>query len=230
MRRAAITYEGLPKSSGGAHRLRTLGFRAGHDALQSFVEAVSLDTRPSDLFVEILEGIDIPKRFSMPLFSELDAHFPKSGARKIASYIGHQWKLDVSSLAQIIERLEQAGPVPRTQYAGPSVVLHSAWNLLLFDSRTGRQFPYQTSEDYLGFDTDFGCYLGVSSIYARISEVTTAHVFLSLPFEDVTGDARRLAGEIQDQFPTRLSAKHWKIWRLTRRQDSYVGRKIAGLW
>ena len=51
-RSAAITYDGLPISGGGAHTLRTRGFVAGFNALQSFATAVSLAPLPTTLAVE----------------------------------------------------------------------------------------------------------------------------------------------------------------------------------
>ena len=141
--------------------------------------------------------------------------------------MGHQWNVDSHSLTRVLERFERARPIPGAGYAGHSVVIHANWNLLLFDSRNRRQLPYQTREDYLGFETNDRCFLGRSTVYARISEFTTAHLFLSLPFEEFTEDATRLINEIQDSFPARLSSKHWKLWRLTKSQGGYVGRKIG---
>jgi hypothetical protein len=51
-RRAAIIYDGLPISSGGAHKLRTRGFTDALLVLQSFVTAVSVDPRPKDCVVD----------------------------------------------------------------------------------------------------------------------------------------------------------------------------------
>jgi hypothetical protein len=227
IRRAAITYDGLPVSSGGAHKLRTRGFLAGHAALQAFAEAISLDARPFNLLIEVIEGDGVPEEFSAPLLRELGVRYPKIRVRGIGDYTGHQWEIESTSLNQVLERFERGGPVPEAGYAGPAVVIHATWNLVLFDSRTGRELSYQRRENYLGYDTSYHCYLGRSFMYSRISDKTSAHLFLSLPFEDVTADARRLAGEIQTSFPARLSSKHWKIWRITRDQDSYVGRKIG---
>ena len=49
--------EDCPLASGGAHKLRTRGFVAGFDGLQSFASAVSLDAIPKDLLVEVVEGV-----------------------------------------------------------------------------------------------------------------------------------------------------------------------------
>jgi hypothetical protein len=228
-RLAAITYDGLPTSSGGAHKLRTRGFLVGLTSLQSFAAATSLDVIPSNLLIEVVEGDGVPTDFSAPLLSELDDRYTKIRVRGIGAYAGHQWGIDPLSLNQLVERFERAGPIPQAGYAGPAVVIHATWNLLFFDPRTRQKIPYQGKEDYLGFDIDFQRYLGCSFVYSRISEVTSAHLFLSLPFEEVTADAKRLAGEIQANFPARLSSRHWKIWRLTKAKNSYVGRRIPGL-
>ena len=226
---AAITYDGLPISSGGTHKLKTRGFLAGLTALQSFVEAISLDVIPSNLLIEIVVGDGIPKDFSAPLLSEFDARYTKIRVRKIGTYTGHQWCIDPISLNQLVERFEHVGAIPQAGHAGPSAVIHATWNLLLFDSQTRQRLPYQSKEDYLGFDVASQHYLGHSFVYSRISEATSAHLFLSLPFDEVTAEAKRLVGEIQANFPARLSAKHWKIWRLKKAKNGYVGRKIAAL-
>lgn len=228
-RRAAITYDGLPISSGGAHKLRTRGFRAGLVALQSFVEGISLEESPSELHIELLEGGGIAKDFSAPLRSEFDARFARIRTRRVGTCTACQWRIDPISLASLIERFERAGPVPQAAYAGPALVIHINWNIVFFASGTRRQLPYQSKEDYLGFDTGSRHFLGCSFLSARISSATSAHLFLSLPFEEVTPAAKHLASEIQAAFPSRLSSKHWKIWKLAEGGNGYTGRKIMPL-
>jgi hypothetical protein len=72
IRCAAITYDGLPTSGGGARKLRTRGFPAGQTALRSFATAISLDTIPCNLRVEVMEGVGVPKELSTSLLSEFD--------------------------------------------------------------------------------------------------------------------------------------------------------------
>ena len=225
---AAITYEGLPLASGSAHKLRTRGFVEGVNALQSFASAVSLDPIPKDLLLEVVEGDGIPKEFTDALRSEFDGRFIRRPSRGLGAYTGHQWEINASNLNPIVEQLERLRPIPQAGYAGEGVVVHATWNLVLVDSER-RPLPHQNKEDYLGFEVGYQVYLGQSLVYARISETTTAHLFLSLPFEDVTDDARRLVGEIEKHFPCRLSSKHWKLWKLTKNGERYVGRKIPGL-
>ena len=227
-RSAAITYDGLPISSGGAHTLRTRGFVAGFNALQSFATAVSLVLSPPRLAVEVLEGKGVPVEFTSSLFSDLDVRFTKRTDRRVGEYVAHQWAVEPTSLEGIVDTLEKLRPIPKTEYAGHAALVHATWNIVLFDS-SRRPLPYQGKEHYLGFDCDSQRFLGQSFVYARISEATTAHLFLSLPYEDVNSDVRRLAAQIQTHFPARLSSSHWKIWRLAKNGQRYVGRKASGL-
>ena len=226
-RSAAITYDGLPISSGGAHTLRTRGFVAGFNAVQSFATAVSLAPLPTTLAVEVLEGKGVPVGFTSSLSSDLDVRFTKTTAHRVGEYMAHQWAVEPTSLEAIVDTLEKLRPIPKTEYAGHAALVHASWNIVLFDS-SRRPLPNQGKEHYLGFDCDSQRFLGQSFVYARISETTTAHLFLSLPYEDVSSDVQRLAAHIQRQFPARLSSSHWKIWRLAKNGQRYVGRKISG--
>lgn len=227
-RLAVITYEGLPLASGGAHKLRTRGSVAAFNALQSFASAVSLDATPTDLLVEVVTGDGVAKEFTDSLSSEFDSNFMRRPSRAIGAYTGHQWEINASCLNRIVDQFERLRPIPQAGYAGNAAVIHATWNLVLTDKER-RPLPYQGKDDYLGYEIGYEFSLGQSLVYARISETTTAHLFLSLPFEDVTDDARQLAAEIESHFPCRLSSKHWKMWKLTKNGRSYVGRKIPGL-
>jgi hypothetical protein len=136
--------------------------------------------------------------------------------------------VDPVSLKGIVDTFEKLRPIPKTEYAGHAALVHVTWNIVLSDS-AHRPVPNQGKEHYLGFACDSEHFLGQSFVYARISETTTAHLFLSLPYEDVGSDSRRLASQIQTHFPARLSSSHWKIWRLAKDGQRYVGRKISGL-
>jgi len=225
-RSAAITYDGLPISSGGAHKLRTRGFTDALLVLQSFVTAVSLDPRPKDCAVEVLAGDDVPASFASGVIAHCDAHFIKCRRRRVGEYSSSQWAVDPGSLPAIVDTLEQRRPIPKAGYAGYAAAIHVTWNIVFADGLR-QPIPYQGKEHYLGFECSFQRYLGESLVYARISEATTANLFLALPYDTVTSDARRLAEKIQCHFPARLSSNHWKIWRLTKKGDGYIGRRVS---
>jgi hypothetical protein len=223
---AAITYDGLPISSGGAHKLRTRGFTEALIVLQSFVTAVSVDPRPKECFVEVLAGDDVPASFTSGVMAHCDAHFIKRTRRRVGEYSSSQWAVEPGSLPEMIDTLEQRRPIPKAGYAGYAAAIHVTWNIVLADGLR-QPIPNQGKEHYLGFECGFQRYLGESRVYARISEATTANLFLALPYENVTSEARRVAEKIQTHFPARLSSNHWKIWQLTKKGDGYIGRRVS---
>jgi hypothetical protein len=189
-RSAAITYDGVPISSGGAHKLRTRGFTEALLVLQSFVTAASLDPRPKDCVVEVLAGDDVPASFTSGVIADCDAHFGQSTRRRVGKYSSSQWAVDPASLPAMIDTLEQRRPTPKAGYAGYAAAIHVTWNIVLADGLR-QPIPYQGKEHYLGFACGFQRYLGESVVYARISQATTANLFLGLPYE--ASRARRRA-------------------------------------
>ncbi len=227
IRQGSVTYDGLPLSSGGAHSLRQKGLVKSFEALQEFVNAVSFERNPFSVTLELIDSGGSLSHF-MALKSEFDDKYTQKEGRTIGEYYGHQWEIDPAMLRSLIFDLETLRPIPTVGYAGRSLVVHVYWNLVFIDTQ-GNQLPFQSRNDYLQFDVDFQRYLGESFMYSRISETSTAHLFLSLPFEEANDEATLLVKRIQKDFPTRLSSKHWKRWTLTKNGKSYVGRKIPGL-
>lgn len=226
----AITYDGLPVSSGGGHTLRTKGPAAGFHALQSFVDSISLETVPTQLWVELLEGDAVSAEYFSTLSNSFTAEFGNQvKERTLGDWTGHIWNLGPRDLQGIIQELENVRPIPMTPYAGPAVVITVFWNLVLFEVKTRGRLPHQFLGEYADFKIDPARALGESFIAGRISEKTTCNLFLSLPYVEATDEARQIAQEIQKRFPVRLSPKHWKAWKLTKSGKSYVSRKIAGL-
>lgn len=226
-RSAAITYEGLPISSGGAHTLRTRGFVETARSLSDFVSSVSIISTPTDLTLELLSGGEINEtEFARQYEDAYGKYGLKKFTRAMGDYIGHQWALDVNTLHEVAAQLEKLRPIFHAGYAGWQVVLHATWKLEFREEDSHLALPYQSRTYYNDFEITWNVFLGESGVYARISEKSTAALFLSLPFEEVTEDCHRLAVRIQKAFPVRLSAKHWKRWSLTKAGKNYVGRKI----
>ncbi|MBP6002088.1 MAG: hypothetical protein KA746_01520 [Pyrinomonadaceae bacterium] len=225
VRRGAITYEGLPISSGGAHSLRLKGLVSAFEALKRFVNAVSLEPVPTSVVLELFDLGEGGFTHFLSLEAELDKKFDRKQSRQIGEYTGSQWEVSPTQLEPLIYDIERLRPIPNAGYAGRSLVVNVFWNLVFADPN-GHQLPFQSRNEYLQFGVDFQRYLGESFVYARISETSTAHLFLSLPFEEANDEARSLVTRIQTHFPARLSSKHWKRWTLTKNNKSYVGRKI----
>lgn len=226
-RLAAITYDGLPISSGGAHALRTRGFVETAKSLSNFVSRVSVDPTPVDVALELLSGGDLNDEEFSRLYNDARSRYgTEKFTRGLGKYVGHQWGLDVNDFRDTANRLEAIRPISLTEYTGYQVVLHATWKLNFLRNDSEVPLPFQSRVDYDEFEVAWQIFLGESGMYARISEKSTAGIFLSLPFEEVSSECRELVGRIQNAFPVRLSAKHWKRWTLSKAGKSYVGRKI----
>lgn len=226
-RLAAITYDGLPISSGGAHKLRSRGFVETAGLLTNFVSAVCVNATPTNLTLELVNGGEINESEFSLLYREFCRQYgPCKFTRGLGEYAGHQWSLDSNTLNETASQLELLRPIYLAGYAGWQIVLHATWNLTFCDDDTKLPLPYQTRSDYHEFEIGWQVFLGESGLYARISERSTAAIFLSLPFEEVSAECRGLVGRIVNAFPVRLSAKHWKRYSLSKKGTSYVGRKL----
>lgn len=225
IRAGAITYEGLPIASGGAHSLRQRGFVEAFEALEKFVNSISLEREARSVYLELIDLGSGAYTHFLSLSSEFDDKYLRKQGRQIGEYRGSQWEVDPSELRALIHDLEKLRPVPMADYAGRSLVVHVYWNLV-FAGSGGQRLPFQSRDEYLGFDIDFQRWLGESFMYSRISETSTANLFLSLPFEEISPECVELTKRIDDAFPGRLSSKHWKRWSLSKSGNSYVGRKI----
>jgi len=189
---------------------------------------MSLYPEATSVTLELFDPDDGAYTHFLALSREFDQKFRQKESREIGEHLGHQWIVDPIQLEPLVYDLERLRPIPNAGYAGRSVVVHVYWNLIFADSN-GLRLPFQSRTEYLQFDVDFQRYLGESFVYARISETSTAHLFLSLPFEEASDEARLLATRIQEYFPARISPKHWKHWTLTKNGKSYVGRKTPSL-
>lgn len=224
---ASITYDGLPISSGGAHSLRTRGFVETARSLSGFVTSVCVNPTPTDLTLELVNGGEVDEEEFSRLRNEACRLYGlKKFTRGIGDYAGHQWGLDVNSLHETAARLEQLRPISLAGYAGWQIVLHATWELRFREDETQVPIPYQSRIHYNEFEFGWQMFLGESGMYSRISEKSTAAIYFSLPFEEVSADCLALVSRIQDAFPVPLSRKHWKRWSLTKSGNSYVGRKI----
>lgn len=227
MQEGAITYDGLPIASGGAHRLRTRDIKSAADSLQSFVSAISADCVPSALQFELLSSPDASHGCLAELIAEQNACYGEARTQVVGKRRAHRWNVPTSAFEQIVAAAALISSEPQDDVLAPVTIL-AGWTLTLIDPASGQTLPHQDPLHYGGFGIGDGRFLGRSSLFARLATRTTANLWLSLPFRDATEDAQLIAGHVQAQFPCKLSAKHWKQWALTKR-GTYTGRKIAPL-
>jgi hypothetical protein len=229
MRPALITYEGLPLSSGGAHRLRTKGFVNAWRIIEHFLKERTDFARPEEIVIELLEGASLPDEFVTPLKQRFTLEFPVVRSRAVGEAVGRQWSVGRERLPALLQELEAVQPLP--DFFVQPLAVDVALKFRLVDRSTRKPLPFQNPSDYL--HQDAGCAghqlsLGSSVASARISTRSTLFVFLSLPFAEVSAELRDYVEFLGSAAPFTFSEKHWKVWTLNREGSGYVGRRIPG--
>lgn len=248
-RRAALFYDGLPVSSGGAHTLRERDPRAAWAKLEAFLEACCQVEKRST-WLQLYERIDLPVRPKglAGLLRRGRAPVPDSSAepfRKAASAaFGHpnridakisaatfrinqwEWRLEQSRMGDAMRILVE-NPVPDVEEL-PAALLCVKTRFLLKDPATGEVLPWQDPACYGNTPSPVsGVPLGESGWYVRLGPRTTCSLCLSLPFEEAGEEAVALAGRLQEHLPFKLSPHHWTRWQFNKAGTGYYARKVV---
>jgi len=159
------------------------GFRKPWEKVSSFLNTVAHNSTPSRVAIEIFEDTALPDEFLHSQRKYLDNKYELYGWNTIGNLIFHQWINPNYDFNEQISSLENLRPLPKCE-VGP-LDLNIRVDFQLIDSE-GRLLPYQSPADYGNFiskDKKSEC-LGYSRLNAYLSENSTLHMFLSLPFED----------------------------------------------
>lgn len=222
-----VTYDGLPISSGGGHVLRSRNPRQCYDQLTRFLKTCTADVAPTRFSVEVVSGNGIPDSFSAPLIASLTERFGKPRNQGLGNNTGQTWPItddDVGDMLSLIESLE---PLPVHPHGFPTICLSMLSSFQLVDPSSGAPLPNQTPAHYRHFKPGLAQLPGVSQSLARISDRTTFSLFLNFPFVETGHELGACIRFVQNHLPFQLSKSHWKRWTLTKKGDSYTGRKIA---
>ncbi len=222
-RRSVITYDGLPVSSGGAHKLKMRGPRAAWSATETFLKNCAAWSAtetflknctdynsPSSLFVELLEEKKISDSFSKSFKRRFSKQFGTPRTRKLGHATGLQWDVSKEMLTNLVDLLETSQPFP--EYPLCPLTINLSADFRLVDPKTRSVLAHQDRAEYLNFEAGYHLFLGLSTLY-----------------EDVTKELRGFVQFLQEHLPFRFSAKHWKIWKVNQAGTGYVGRKISNI-
>jgi hypothetical protein len=227
LRPSIITYDGLPVSSGGAHRLHPRNSLAALQQLRHFLVTCTDTPIPAMAFVEVVRGASFVDDFSVPLIERLTAKLGVPTRRHAGSNnIAHRWNLKADQIDAYVAMIEHARPLPVDPYGLQPFVVAAHLSFRLLKPNTDTVLPAQDSDLYGCFLPSPGQLLGTSQLFARISGRSTISLFLNFPFEEQTDEFLDTAAHVQAGLPFPLSQKHWKHWRLTKKGTGYLGRRI----
>jgi hypothetical protein len=227
-RQSLITYEGLPMSGGGAHRLRGKGLSAWTQVAQFLKECTDFD-QPEQIVLELLEHSSVTASFLHAVRQRFEHGFTLLRSRRIGNCVGHQWLVPPEQMESTLEFAKGLGPLPRAPLPGLSALsIYATMTFRFVDPATREVLPFQDPSDYLNQDARFAGHplcLGSSLASARLSERSTLAVFFSLPFLDPNPDFLRYLEFLASRAPFKFSGQHWKIWNLNKKNSGYVPRK-----
>jgi hypothetical protein len=226
-RSSIITYDGLPVSSGGAHRLRTSKPKLALQQARDFLSACTDTTIPNVAFIEVVRGRSFDDEFSLPLIQQLTRNLGGASRRHAGTgNIAHRWNLKADQIDEYVDVMNAALPLPVDPFGLQPFVVAAQINFRVLDPLTRVALPGQESELYGNYSADPGHLLGTSQLYARISGRSSFSLFVSFPFEQQSAAFLSTATYVQEHLPFPLSQKHWKQWRLSKNGTSYVGRRV----
>jgi len=229
-RPALIVYDGMPVSSGGAHRLGRQGPADVWAQLSGFLHDCTDPVGASDTVLLVYEAIGRPLTSVESAKISATALFGRSRHRVAVTGVveihEHSWKFNGDQLPQALSWLTDQPPVPSIS-TGPPFVVSVQLRFWLKDPDSGQLLPFQGAEYYAHQKLGHELPLGESRLYARLGTKSTCALTLCLPFANVSPELVRCVGAVQQRLPFKLSAKCWARWQLNAAGTAYYARKIS---
>lgn len=202
-RNAFIVYDGLPVSSGGAHRLRERDPVRAWEQLTRFLDhcckslsfrcrLLLYETFPPNVPVRGLAKLQPkvrrPDGPTADVRTEATPLFGKPQRRKMMQLDGketfeEEWVVDRDLIPAALQLLA-AHPIPDPEALPnfPALVLGIGTHFFIKDPQTGRVVPGQRFEGCEKFEGPmYGIPLGESQAYVRLSSHTACSLILTLP-------------------------------------------------
>lgn len=223
-----ITYEGLPFSSGNAHHFRSKKLKASWSQFERLL-AECTDCIAPVLCIEHCVSKELPEEFRIRIESDLLERFGKpehcSTVSGAAEECRNKWVVPRDRVVEALDWMQAQCPLPAYSIGAPLCLTVSA-QFKFRDPDSGKVFPFQGFEIYdtRGYWREHA--IGMSSIFLRLSEKSTCVLLLTLPFPEPSEAVVAFVAKIQERLPFRLSAKHWKWWRMNKKGTGYYDRRV----
>ncbi|MGX5682657.1 hypothetical protein [Schumannella luteola] len=202
----AVTYDGLPLSSGGAHGLGRMSIREAHSRTLDFIAACTSVAAPSSQSIGYSPVPNLPE--SPELRASMNRQFGDTHRDVL---------LAEREIESALSFLEEIDPQPRNEWGMVPIAFLRTWKIAILNPSTGEPYPGQLSTPYSGLGYDGGLTL-------RLSADASLRIEFAIPEIDDVG-LRALVPHLQAHAPFRFSPKHWRRWSSTPR-GRFVARKI----
>ena len=223
-RSGLITYEGLPKSRGGMHSLRTRSAVASWGKIRGFLDECFVALEPLTARLNVQRNQDSPDLDSL-VDRFLDVlGVPISGQDTTSAYLN--WFLDDDQLHEALSTIDSLPEAHVDSYGRQLVnLIIKAGELKLADT-DGKVLPHQSSDHYLKFEGDPDRLLGENYLDAELGKNNFLYTYISLPFEPVDSEFGEYVEYLRAKFPCAMSKSTWKAWMLNKSGTGYVSRKL----
>lgn len=202
---AALTYVGLPISSGGAHSLGRMSRREAYKRTLTFLEVCTAPvSSAADSPAYSFAVHDVPELPEDPRFNaELWRRF------------GHYVTIPENLVGDALDFLDEIDPQPTNRYGLAPVWFTAKFDFRLLDPLTGRAIPGQDRERYGGVEYEWGVPLGTSRLRLILHNRALVAIELCIPnVEDAL--LARIVPFLQQRLPFKFSAKQWRAWTPTK--------------
>jgi hypothetical protein len=197
----AVTYVGLPVSSGGAHSLGTMPRRVAYERTMGFLDACTAS-------LDVLDH-----RFRLQRVPDLEP--PVELARALRATFGDDVALPTSRVPDALDFLDSIDPQPANRWGMVPVWFWTAAAFRILDPATGRPLDGQDPERYGNVEYEPTVPLGTSGLHLILNDHAALGVELCIPAGD-DDLVRRVVPWLQEHLPFRFSPKQWREWAPTR--------------
>ena len=214
---AAVTYDGLPVSSGGAHSLGRMSRRTAYERTIAFLDRCTVPDG------ERSHAISFPADQVSPRVE------PPAGLRdEVERRFGRPADIPESRIGDALDFMDEIAPQAANRYGMASVWLTMQCRFRLLDPGTGLPLAGQDPLRFGGVEYVWAVPLGTSGLLLSLHNHAAFAVDLCIP--DPTEELlRRLVPWLAASVPFKVSPKHWRVWTPTK-AGSFRSRKLEPFW
>jgi hypothetical protein len=208
---AAVTYIGLPISSGGAHSLGNMSRRVAYERSMSFLRTCTQTDRPISYSFSLNDVPELPR--------------PARLERELQRRFGHYSMIPAERVGDALDFLDEIHPQPTNRWGMAPIWFWASSSFRILDSATGQPLPAQDPVRFGGVEYEFGVPLGSSGLRLILENHAKLGIELCIPYPD-EALLRRVVPWLQRCLPCKLSPRQWRAWTPTK-TGSFKGRKMV---
>ena len=207
---AAVTYVGLPVSSGGAH---SLGRMSRRTAFEQTVDFLRTCTQPVDPLVYTFKLHAVPELEPLPLLE-----------RALEQRFGDYVHVPEARVPEALAFLDEIDPQPTNRWGMAPLWFRVVSKFRILDPATGRPVLGQDPDRFAQVEYEWSVPLGTSGLRLILHNQAAVSIELCIP--DADEDAlHRLVPWLEHHLPFKFSPKHWRTWTPTK-SGGFKGRRM----